>query len=748
MSLSHRERAVLAVLRSEAPRFVPTSKLASAAGLRPQGLAPLVSRLRNKLTDAQITSRRGSGYRLEQAEDTQRWFVGREESVEELDELLVPGALVTLTGPPGVGKTTLAQRVAGRRASRWVALLAGCRNQDDVAAAVASAMGQAGAEGVLGMFLNQGVLVLDNCEHLVPELSALLASWASTPRRLSILCTSRRPLGVSDERVVSVPPLSRDAARELFRKVSGRDEPEGAEELDAALDRLEGIPLVVELAATQHRQLPLRELLTRLAGEDSPLDRAFRASWRLLEPEDREGLVRLSVFVDSFELSAAEAVVGGTRPTRVVQRLRAHNLLASGETRSGRRLWLLQPILDCVQPLASAEAIESARDAHARYFASCGCLRFMSFHPCTPKVYARYAMDRPDAVAAARHAAQRGMDEVLVGAVVYARSSVQIDPDLRFELEKIARRAALRVGAVATAIELEISETGVLFFEGMPDQALAHAEALLERARREAPAVERGVLRNLAMVRRVTGDLAGALQAFEAMAAVEVEGDPPAFGHVVWGAALRMAGRLDEAEEVLRVYDDPVFEGTKQLGYANGQRAKLAIARAGLGEAERLLESCLEIHRAGGGWAELARVAAALAELAFLRGDGAQQAAREQIARWALDQGVPWSEAATVRLRLGLLVAQPDIPTLEAELALDQDAEEAENLELLIAAAGLGCGEPPNLDRKVLDEGHPAWSHLRRLLRAAVDGEPLPGPEGDRSLPDRLARRLLTGGRR
>ncbi|MCX5406425.1 winged helix-turn-helix domain-containing protein [Streptomyces sp. NBC_00335] len=268
-------------------------------------------------------------------------LVGREEAVTRVCAALGAGRLVTLCGPGGVGKTRLALAAAARLEEAhpdgvWFVELAGAQSAS-VAEAVAAAIGMreddAGGGSVedrLAEVLGRraALLVLDNCEHLLPAAAALAERLLRRAPGLRVLATSQEPLALSGEVIEAVAPLAEAQAVELFAARAAAAAPGfalgpgTAEAVALICRRLDGIPLALELAATRVRVLGVEALAERLhdrfrllnqVRRDAPArQRTLRAtidwSWELLSPAEATVLRRLSVFAGGFTVEAAEAV--------------------------------------------------------------------------------------------------------------------------------------------------------------------------------------------------------------------------------------------------------------------------------------------------------------------------------------------------------------------------------------------------------------------------------------------------------
>ena len=272
-------------------------------------------------------------------------LVGRETEFAELAELLADPAvrLITVVGPGGIGKTRLAQEAArrldttsgqARFEGAWFVDLAPVHSLDVVERTIAAAFGvRAEGSQVLETLVErlEGrriLLVLDNLEHL-PGVASIVARLLTDVEGLAVLGTSRVPLGLGGEQEFSVSPLPTPESVELFVERASGVRP-GFELTDDNRDavfevarRLEGIPLAIELAAAQLRLLTPQALLDRLSGRldlhaprvDQPdRQRTLRAtidwSFNLLQPDEQDLLLRLSVFEGGWTLESAEAVTG------------------------------------------------------------------------------------------------------------------------------------------------------------------------------------------------------------------------------------------------------------------------------------------------------------------------------------------------------------------------------------------------------------------------------------------------------
>ncbi|MGW1270630.1 LuxR C-terminal-related transcriptional regulator [Streptomyces sp. NPDC002491] len=270
-------------------------------------------------------------------------FVGRGRELVRIRRLLGEVRLVTLTGTGGVGKTRLALEAAAASVRAfpggvWLVDLAPVREPAAAPGAVAAALG-APDRGSLSVPVQlagrlagrRGLIVLDNCEHLVHACAELAGTLLSVVPELHILATSRETLGVTGEHIFDVAPLPPQDAIELLREraVAVRSDFQVTDANRAAVSRLcadlDGVPLAIELAASRLRTLTVGQVTGRLEDRFAlltggcraarPHQRTLRAaidwSWDLCTETERLLWSRLSVFAGGFTLEAAEGVCTG-----------------------------------------------------------------------------------------------------------------------------------------------------------------------------------------------------------------------------------------------------------------------------------------------------------------------------------------------------------------------------------------------------------------------------------------------------
>lgn len=287
------------------------------------------------VTRGQVTGPRRLG--LLPAEATS--FVGRATELAGITALLGTARMVTVVGPAGVGKTRLSLRAAAAAAARfpdgvWLADLAGISDPDLLAPTVAAALGlpDSGGEGeALPGYLRgrRLLLVLDTCEHLVDACAAFADTVLRAAAGVTLLATSRQPLDAQGEHAFPLLPLPAEGdAAELFAQRAAAVvpgfavTPQNRADVVRLCQRLDGIPLAIELAAVRLRALPLAELASQLESGirmltvsrrgTTPRHQTLRAavewSYQLCTPAERALWERLSVFAATFDVGGAEQV--------------------------------------------------------------------------------------------------------------------------------------------------------------------------------------------------------------------------------------------------------------------------------------------------------------------------------------------------------------------------------------------------------------------------------------------------------
>ena len=321
-------------------------------------------------------------------------FVGREDDVAVVRRAVAAARLATLTGAGGIGKTRLALQAAAGLPDAfpdglWWVALAPVRRGEQVLSALAQVLGVREQEGtsleraLLARIEGRRLLVLlDNAEHLLPDLADVAVRLLEACDGLVVLATSRERFQVSPEHVVAVPPLSAGDAAALLRERADAagvavDQSQVVDRLCARLDRL---PLALELAAARLRVFSPEQLLDRIGSrldmftgprDAEPRHRTLRAmiewSHDLLTEPEQALFRRLAVFAGGCTVEAAESVC---QPgPGALDGLLDKSLLQRRDDAPEPRFWMLESIGDfAAERLAAAGEAPGLRARHGEYF--------------------------------------------------------------------------------------------------------------------------------------------------------------------------------------------------------------------------------------------------------------------------------------------------------------------------------------------------------------------------------------------
>lgn len=351
-------------------------------------------------------------------------FIGREAELAELNNLLTPdnedNRLITLTGPGGTGKTRLALQAAKGVLDQylngvWLIELAPVVDPAQVIQAIATPLGvrDQGARSLELMVVDnlrdkRGLLIFDNCEHLIDECARVADVLLQSCPKVHILASSRESFSIGGEkpyrvRSLSLPPgennlslneLAQYESIRLFVERASQVNPNfkldsgNAEDISQICWRLDGIPLAIELAAARARVLSPDQIADRLddrfrlltGGSRTalPRQRTLQAlidwSYDLLPEEERTLLYRLSVFINGWKLEAAEAVAGYEpletyQVLDLMEQLVNKSLIVAEETELGMRYSMLESIRQyALEKLAESGESKMMRDRHMSFY--------------------------------------------------------------------------------------------------------------------------------------------------------------------------------------------------------------------------------------------------------------------------------------------------------------------------------------------------------------------------------------------
>ncbi|MEM7248056.1 MAG: tetratricopeptide repeat protein [Acidobacteriota bacterium] len=520
-------------------------------------------------------------------------FVGREDELAEIARRLKgAGRLVTVLGPPGVGKTRLALQHVERSTKSWsggtwFCDLSEARSLEGVVQVVAGALAIPLSDdpvAQLGHALSgrgRCLLVLDNFEQVAQHARETAGRWLEQARDLRILVTSRTRLELTGERLLPLAPLRIELEGvQLFEQRARAQQAEFVVDdanramVEEVVQLLDGLPLAIELAAARLQVLSVEQvrdrlqdrfrLLARHRGADEErhetLKTAIDWSWALLEPEEQSLFAQLSVFEGGFTVEAAESVVDLSAHAQDdwlldhVQTLLDKSLLRPGTSDPGRgRPEVDGPYLGMYVSLheyASGQLMEldptgglrdATRDRHASHFARFGSEQAIQSLDTRsgPDRRRRLRRELDNVIAACRHAIGRGDGETAVSCLAAAWATWELVGPF-----SVARSLAEEVSAM----------------EGLDDTS------------------RRRALRLLGLTSLADGDMEASLAHF--LAGLELsreQRDSRSEGRFLLhlGTWSYQQGRTDEARER--------FDTGRQLSHDAGDASHEALSLAGLG---------------------------------------------------------------------------------------------------------------------------------------------------------------------
>jgi predicted ATPase len=598
-----------------------------------------------------IKNERGRGYRFvadveisgpARTRGGGQQLVGRQEELAAIEDALAHARLVTVVGPGGVGKSSLARAVAGGAATRHrdnvhLVELAALDRGEDVLSAVARAVdmvldGARTDDAVRSIAQLDTLLVLDNCEHVAEDASALVDRLLNVPGgAASILATSQVPLGVTGEAMIEVRPLDIVQSRELFtvRARAAQRCWEGVSDdrvdrLVAALDRL---PLTIEMAAARVRSMTFDDLERVILDGNGLLRVTHRtptlrhrsleslAAWsaNLLEPHHRRIFTEFAVFAGRVTANDAGVVLAPDAPDGValdLAGLAERSLLVADVSRGETRYSMLSTVRAvAAQWLEDSGSGPRTRARHADHIV--GVLGDIDDLLRTPReADGRERLDllvdearaahrwaqhhRPELAAAMSgalfHAAysslwnepaewsqallthEAGNDTRLAGASLMVAGAAAHRGDLVDARERCAPIAAAGTGRLrATAVELLAD---IALYEGDLDGAAAAAEELRRLGDQldDRHAYAFGVV-DAALARAYGGDPSGALADIAAHQLGDLAPTDAAWIAYARGDALGLLGDPAAAD---------AFRAAIELGSTVGNRFVVSVSRVSL----------------------------------------------------------------------------------------------------------------------------------------------------------------------
>jgi len=603
-----------------------------------------------------IRNVRGRGYRFvasvshSETADSTRFssadrLIGRDADLVAVLGALTQSRLVTLTGAGGVGKSTLALAAAAERDGTYpdgisVIELATVASGEHALPVIARALDIVLDSGRPDYTLRSiarldTLLILDNCEHLIDEVSRLAERLLSLAgARVRVLATSQVRLGLSDEIVITVAPLSIEQASQLFRARARAAVPSwdpdvvGVDRIERLISSLDRLPLTIEMAAGRiasmtfddldraiAKRLPLLQMSHRTyARRHRSLESLVTWSAELLDPHDREVFTRFSVFAGPVTAADADAVLAPDTPGSVgldLAKLAERSLLNADRGRTETRYSMFTTVRTVAGYwLEESGSADRVRSQYAEYVAD--VLRAVDDQLRTPhEAEGRRRLDGLVAETRAAHQWARrndpGLASKMSGSLFHAAySSLWLEPtewsrellaldspeayerfpeatlmaaagaahrgDLTFARERATAVAAASEGRLrATAIELLAD---VALYEGDLDGA-ARAARQLQRIGDElgdSHAAAFGVV-DAALARVYGGDAAGALDQLAQADIGEIAPTDRAWLSYTRGDALSALGDVGAAD---------AFHEAIELGETVGNRFVISVSRRAL----------------------------------------------------------------------------------------------------------------------------------------------------------------------
>lgn len=443
-------------------------------------------------------------------------LIGREAELAELSGLLGESRLVTITGVGGCGKTRLAIALGHQEAHRFdngtffVDLTSACADEEVVPAIVAGiGLAVGGEQRLIDQVVEflarrSCLLVVDNCEHVLDGVADALDELLTRCADLIVVATSREAISIEGERAWRIPSLAgggidSPAARLFIERAHDADSGFVVGDGYAAtivdiVERLDGVPLAIELAAARSRSMPLEEISRRLddrfallsggrrrrAARQQTLAGAVEWSHDLLDDDERTMLRRLAVFQGGFDLGDVGAVTGfdDHRAIELVDALVAKSLVdVNRDCHGAVRHRLLETIrlFALEQLMAAGESIER-RDAHYEVFV--GELRGTSEieNGYFPHLVSRNEQELQNRVAAVEWGRETGRDAEAAVTIARITSQLRTSGSLDRYAELLDADYDLRPAELATVL-------GARLFMAWDHRDFERGRALIEQLR-------------------------------------------------------------------------------------------------------------------------------------------------------------------------------------------------------------------------------------------------------------------------
>lgn len=552
-------------------------------------------------------------------------LVGRDTEIRKLRTLLPRARLVTLHGPPGIGKSAIARAAVQHEADVVFCDVTNARSYEDVCFVLAGALDVSlGGGGDLGGVLadacpKNALVVLDGCEGAADAVARLVVELADT----RVLATSREVLRAEGEVPVEIEPLVEADGVALFVAAAQRVKPgfEAVPEIGELVRVLSGVPLAIVLAAARLAVMDVPALLARVKsttdalaakrrGEPerhASLRSAFESSIAGLDDRERRALSAFTLFRNDASLEAFEHVLHEPGADALLQSLVEKSLVRALETSDGVRFSMLA-ILRRLATDALGEPADDLRDRHAAWFARAAATwDGQSWYGGVPELPRLLSM-RDDLLAAHAHAAARSSRDGLASAIGLYPIFAAKGPYQAFValLDEARDEKIAQASAPTLASRFYLVRGRGLQLCGRRDDGAAAFEKSLQYARKaNARELSARALAYLALARRAQGSLAEARERFEASAALFREhGDAKSEAVVLSGlASLDLGeGDLDAAKRALESAIDVLILASEPQTAAM-MRVDLGIVLQEMGDLEgarAVYDAALAAHRTAG----------------------------------------------------------------------------------------------------------------------------------------------------
>jgi predicted ATPase/DNA-binding XRE family transcriptional regulator len=592
-------------------------------------------------------------------------LIGRDAQLAELAGLLLDDAsrVVTLIGPGGVGKTSLALALAHALGAHYasgarVVSLADARTPGLVTGVAASALAPDAGIGTLPALLNvlkvrKQLIVFDNFEHVLPAADIVEQIAAAAPG-VQLVITSREALGVRGERIIPVRPLSGKSAHALFVRHAQladprwQPTPDDAAVIDALCGAFDNLPLAIRLCAARVVVMPPAVLLQRLLTvqgvprielaadglSDLPrrhhsLDETIRWSYNLLSEPERTAFQRMAVFAGGADLLAAEAVLGGEGGE-----IEAWNLLTALLQKSlivrttpadsdAPRFAPFETLRVFAARQAAREGTWAAiQDDHLRYFAVLAEAN-EGLTPFNARIAAQ-ARETPNFYAALSYAWRRDPDagmRLFRALIKFWRARVRFGEQLLMAEQGLAglpetehpARGELHMQAGSACIALERIDDA--------EAHLARAGELLDRDPEAARTLMWRVRDLQGLVAERRGDLDASLALHQAAASMTTQPGEIVRAQMHAGRAAAMSGRFELAEAMLTAVCAALSAEDENVLLASLLLAHSQMMLGKLDTAETVLNRCLAQTASISLYDWTGAMHLALCSVAYLRGD-------------------------------------------------------------------------------------------------------------------------------